>query len=200
MNLNITYDANTLRNAPAAFFSAVNYVVNVFDNIYTNNATVNIEIGYGTLPYDNSTVHALGESYQNGLDFVSYPKARQQLINMGAPGSTALPPSSPNAGALVMGSAQQQALGLIGASGTLDGWVGVASNATLQRETGGSWSFSPVATPGANQFYIVGVLEHEITEVMGRVSYLGTGGEYGVMELYRYADVSVRQTGTGGPA
>src|SRR4051794_34814996 len=101
MNLNITYDANTLRNAPASFFSAMNYLINVFDTTFTNNLTVNIEVGYGTLPYDNSTVHPLAESYQNGLDLVSYTQAKQQLINMGAPGSTALPPSSPNAGALV---------------------------------------------------------------------------------------------------
>ena len=41
MNLNISYSSNTLTNAPAAFFSAVNYVVNAFDSLFTNAVTVN---------------------------------------------------------------------------------------------------------------------------------------------------------------
>src|SRR4029077_15010195 len=93
-----------------------------------------------------------------------------------------------------------KALGLTGANTSLDGWVGIASNATVQQETGGSWSFSPTAVPGANQYYIVGAIEHEISEIMGRVSYLSNGGDYGVMDLYRYAAAGVRQAGTGGPA
>ena len=54
MNLNISYGSTS--GAPAAFFSAVNYVVGLFDAIFTNNATVNIEIGYGAFPFDGSTV------------------------------------------------------------------------------------------------------------------------------------------------
>src|SRR3954449_10323566 len=172
MNLNITYDANTLRNAPSAFFAAVNYVVNLFDSTFTNNATVNIEIGYGNFHYDNSVVSALGESQQNNLAYASYSQSFQQLTNQGAPGSSTLPSAAPIGGSLAMASAQEKALGLIGGSSSLDGWVGIASNATLQQQTGGSWSFSPTATPGANQYYIVGTLEHEITEAMGRTSFL----------------------------
>ncbi len=39
MNLNISYSSNTLTNASAAFFSAVNYVVNAFDSLFTNAVT-----------------------------------------------------------------------------------------------------------------------------------------------------------------
>ena len=60
MNLNITYDANTLNNAPAAFFSAANYVRDLFDSLFTNHVTINVEIGYGRFPLDNSIVPALG--------------------------------------------------------------------------------------------------------------------------------------------
>jgi hypothetical protein len=100
---------------------------------------------------------------------------------------------------LVLGSAQEKALGLIGPSSSLDGWVGIASDAALQ-QIGGSWSYSATATPGSNQYYLVGVLEHEITEVMGRTSYLDVPNEYGVMDLYRYKGAGLRQTGTGSPA
>ena len=199
MNLNITYDQNTLNTAPSGFFSAVNYVVSLFDVTFTNNVTVNIEIGYGTFPYDNSTVPALGESMQNGLVWGNYSQTRQALINEGAPGSSTLPLSSPLSGGLVLDSAQEKALGLIGPSSALDGWVGIASDATLT-SIGASWSYSATAAPGSNQYYLVGVLEHEITEVMGRTSYLDVRGEYGVMDLYRYRAPGIRQTGTGSPA
>jgi hypothetical protein len=199
MNLNITYDQNTLNSAPAAFFSAVNYVVSAFDANFTNNVTVNIKIGYGNFPYDNSPVPALGESEQNGLAWGNYSQVRQALISEGAPGSNTLPSTSPLGGSLVLDSAQEKALGLIGPSSALDGWVGIASDATLS-QIGGSWSYGPTAIPGANQYYLVGVLEHEISEVMGRTSYLDVRGEYGVMDLYRYRSPGVHQTGTGSPA
>jgi hypothetical protein len=147
MNLNIIYNQNTLNTAPSGFFSAVNYVVSLFDVTFTNNVTVNIEIGYGKFPYDNSPVPALGESLQNGLGWGNYSQTRQALINEGAPGSSTLPSSAPLNGGLVLDSAQQKALGLIGASNTLDGWVGIASDATLSR-IGGSWSYSATTTPG----------------------------------------------------
>ena len=71
MNLNISYGSTS--GAPAAFFSAVNYVVGLFDAIFTNNATVNIEIGYGTFPSDGSTVPPLAESQHANLVFGRRP-------------------------------------------------------------------------------------------------------------------------------
>ena len=67
MNLNISYGSTS--GAPAAFFSAVNYVVGLFDSTFTNNVTVNIEVGYGTFPADGSTVPPLGDSEQANLGF-----------------------------------------------------------------------------------------------------------------------------------
>ena len=60
MNLNISHGSTS--GAPAAFLSAVNYVVGLFDATFTNDTTVNIEIGYGAFPYDNSTAPSLAES------------------------------------------------------------------------------------------------------------------------------------------
>ena len=69
MNLNVSYDSATQGSAPSSFFSAVNYVVGLFDATFTNNATVNIEIGYGIFPSDGSTVPPLGESKQPNMVF-----------------------------------------------------------------------------------------------------------------------------------
>jgi len=198
MNLNISYGSTS--GVPSAFFTAVNYVVGLFDATFTSNVTVNIEVGYGTFPFDGSTVPPLAESEQNNLAFGNYAQVRQALLSQGAPGATTLPATAPLSGGLVLGSAQERALGLIGAGSALDGWVGVASDASLQQQIGGSWSYGATAIPGNNQYYLVGTLEHEITEVMGRTSYLTVPNEYGVMDLYRYKAPGVRQAGTGGPA
>jgi hypothetical protein len=201
MNLNISYDSNTQSSAPSAFFGAVNYVASLFDATFTNNATVNIEIGYGTFPLTGQPASPLAESAQSTVYSANYSLVRQALLNEGAPGSATLPSSSPLSGTLRVDSAEERALGLVGASSSLDGWVGVASDATLSSQlNGASWSYSATATPGSNQYYLVGALEHEISEVMGRTSYLDVQGEYGVMDLYRYKAAGVRQTGTGGPA
>ena len=130
LNLNVSYDSNTLNNAPAAFFNAVNYVSNLFDSLFNKHVLVNVEIGYGTFPLDNSMVPALRESEQNHVTSVGYSQVVQHLVNQGAPGSGTLSASSPVSGVLLMGSAQEKALGLLGASSSLDGWVGVASDAT----------------------------------------------------------------------
>src|SRR5438105_6405024 len=113
MNLNISYDPNTLNSAPAAFFSAVNYVRNLFDPLFTNNVTVNIEIGYGTFPLDNSIVPALGESEQNHVTSVGYSQVVQHLLNEGAPGSGTVSASPPISGSRIMGAAEENALGVL---------------------------------------------------------------------------------------
>src|SRR5260370_18164954 len=199
MQINVTYDSNASGGAPSGFFAAGNFVVSLFDHTFTNTATINIEVGYGKFPLDGSTVAPLGESLQNNAAFVDYSLVKNTLVSESAPGANTLPSSSPISGQLVLGSAAEKALSLIGANNTLDGWVGIASNATLQ-PLGVSWSFSPTATPASNQVYIVGTLEHEFAEVMGRTSYLTARGDYGIMDLYRYSASGVRQTGTGDPA
>src|SRR5256714_14620484 len=173
MNLNISYDPNTLNNAPAAFFSAVNYVRNLFGPLFTNNVTVNVEIGYGTFPLDNSIVPALGESEQNHVTSVGYSQVVQHLVNGGAPGSGTLSASSPIPGFLTMGSAQEKALGLLGASNSLDGWVGVASDATVTQQTGGSWGFCPTGPPGPTQHSLFRRLGDQDHAVNVRASFLG---------------------------
>jgi hypothetical protein len=200
MQLNVTYDANTLATAPSEFFTAVNYVVALFDATFTNTATVSVEVGYGDFPFDGSPLTSdLGESQQNHIVSAGYSQVRQALVDENAPGASTLPSSSPISGTLQLGSAEEKALGLIGASSALDGWVGIASDSELQA-FGGAWSFGTTATPGADQYYLVGVLEHEFTEVMGRTSFLDTRGQYSIIDLYRYAGAAIRKTNTGDPA
>src|SRR6266700_938182 len=115
MQFNITYDANTLATAPVGFFSAVNYVVDLFNKTFTNTAVVNIEVGYGDFPYDGSSLGSfLGENIQNNIVSANYSQVTQALVSEGAAGASTLPSSSPISGQLELGSAQEKALGLIG--------------------------------------------------------------------------------------
>src|SRR5665213_1065221 len=197
MNINVIYGQGAANNAaPAGFYTAVNYVVNYFNSLFANNVTVNINVSYGSIldPYTNTYSNVpssdLGESYQINENTASYASTRTVLLGENAPGASTLPSSSPDPGSLTIGSAEAKALGFIGASSTLDGSVGISSTS--------AWDFTPNTTPTANQYYLVGTLEHEITEVMGRVSNLNTSGEYSVIDLYRYSAAGVRDLTTGG--
>jgi hypothetical protein len=174
MNIVVIPGAN-YNNAPAGFDAAVKYVTNLYDNLFSANVTLYINVDYGLVNSNNQAVPPLGESTFNEYDF-SYDTVRQALINVDAPGSDTLPTTDPFPNAtLWRTTAQEKALGFIPADFVpcngyghpgVDGNVVIASNQT--------WSFSPTATPAANQFYIVGALEHEFSEVLGRLSFDGT--------------------------
>jgi hypothetical protein len=197
VEINIIYGEGAANGtAPSGFYSALNYVVSYFDDLFANNVTININLGYGAIldPYKNSYENIssgdLSESFRNNEMPQSYIGVVAALQAEQAPGSSALPAISPLSGSLYMGSADAKALGLDGASTALDGAVGVSASA--------AWDFSPNTTPTTNEYYLVGALEHEITEVMGRVSYLDSPGEFGTADLYRYSALGVRSDAPGG--
>ena len=45
MQIDITYLQNTVSSLPTGFVADVNYVVNYFDSLFTNNVTLNIQVG-----------------------------------------------------------------------------------------------------------------------------------------------------------
>jgi hypothetical protein len=212
MNIVVTKGTNYSAGG-AAFDTAVNYVVAQYDALFTANVTVYINVDYGIIDSTNQNVPPLGRSNYN-LNSFSYGQVRQALINMGAAGANTLPATSPFPNAtLWLSTAQQKALGLLAANfrpgstafyPNQDGYVGIASNTTLAA-TNTSWSFSPTATPGSTQYYIVGSLEHEFSEVLGRFSFDGTNAvnsasSYSIMDLFRYASANNREFNANGTA
>jgi hypothetical protein len=105
-------------------------------------------------------------------------------------------PDPTDGGPFDIGLAEAQALGLATNNPTAnDGWVGFAANAS-------EWSYSTTATPGANKYYLVGSILHEITEVMGRDSDIGKVGDHysdawGVPDLFRFSAPGVRSVAPG---
>ena len=107
---------------------------------------------------------ALGES----LAYVaneSYASVRNALLAQNAPGADTLPVSAPaNAAAnLLTTQAEAKALGLAANSRGVDGYVGFDAAANI-------FSYSTTAAPPSSQYDFVAAVEHEFSEVMGRIS------------------------------
>ena len=196
MQINVTYDQSQ-SSLPAGFVTAINYVANYYDTLFTNNVTINIDIGYGEIDGQALGSNDLGESLpaannQPGSAYsASYSAVESALVAENAPGASTLPSSSPLAGTMLVTAAEAKALGLISTNGGPDGYVGFSK--TLP------FSYTPNATPAANQYYFVGVVEHEISEDMGRVSLLNDQPSYySPIDLFRYSSAGVRDLTTGG--
>ena len=51
----VVIPGSNYNNAPAGFSAAVDYVVNLFDNLYTANVTVYINVDYGQIDSTNAS-------------------------------------------------------------------------------------------------------------------------------------------------
>src|ERR1039458_9139273 len=188
MQINVTLD-QSVGSLPTGFVSAVNYVVNYFDTLFTNNTTININVGYGEVGGSALGGNALGSSIP---DYVgeSYNSLKSALLAQNAPGASTLPSTAPLAGSLYMAQAEAQALGLASNNGSPAGYVGFSNTV--------AWDYT-TAAPSAGQYYLIGTIEHEITEVMGRISLIDYQPNfYGPMDLYRYSSPGVRSVAVGG--
>jgi hypothetical protein len=191
MDIIVSYDSDAAK-APTGFKACVNAACQYLDALLTSPITVHIDVGYGTIDGQTIDPGALGESegsYVNG----SYSSSVAALKAAIAPGSSSLPTSVPNGDELVISTAQARALGLSNRN-TLDGYVGFDSTA--------SWYFDPTQSKAVpfNSYDFMGTFLHEVTEVLGRVSFLDEANEIGLLDLFRYASAGTLQTGTGDPS
>src|ERR1043165_3791705 len=110
MNLNISFDQAT-SSLPAGFVTAVNYVVNLFNNLFTANVTINIAVGYGEVNGTALNSTNLGQSQWFFGPGYTYSQARSALQTAGDPGASTLPVSDPTSGKILdMSRAQEKAL------------------------------------------------------------------------------------------
>jgi hypothetical protein len=194
MNLVVNFDQNSA-SLPSGFVSAVDYVVNLFDSLFTTNVTATIDVGFGEINGQRLSPGDLGESEQRSIVPVNYSTAITPLIAENAPGSSTLPPSPPPGApnTLFLPTGEEKALGLIPNNNNLDGWVGFSSFPN-------TFSYAINSAPPANEYYFVGVVEHEFSEVLGRTSYLDMRQAYSLMDLYRFSGPGTNQFTTGSPS
>ena len=191
MQINIDYDSS-VNSAPAGFKTGVQAAVQYLDSEFTNAVTLTIDVGYGEIAGQSLGAGALGESEASQYVGESYSAVRNALLAETAPGSSTLPASSPLSGTLYMSQAEAKALGLPQNNDSIDGYVGFSSQS-------GIFSYANGTTPPSNEYYFIGVVEHEITEDMGRVSFLDDQPyDYAPIDLFRYSSPGVRDLTTGG--
>jgi hypothetical protein len=194
MKINAIFDASAA-NAPAGFETAVQAAISYLESAIATPITVTIQFGWGEIAGQAMQAGALGESLPYG-SFLTYSQVKSALAgvardadettSVGTLGAT----DPTGGGEFFVATAEQKALGLIPASlDNIDGYVGL--DATQ------AYSFDPNNRGVAGEWDAIGILEHEITEVLGRDATLGLAQTnatniYNPMDLFRYASAGVR--------
>jgi hypothetical protein len=208
--------------------AAVEAACQYYEHVFTspNEITVNIAFGwgeYGGNPLTSTTNNVLSENVETGV-FESYTTIKNALSNRAFalalsgtdPGDSitsanTLPSSDPapgGNGTYFVTNAEAKALGLTPSYSTTnsqhyDGFVGLNSS--------DSFTFDPNKRAAAGQYDAIGALEHEISEVLGRIDEMGqTGitvdgnaeqnhnGWYSPLDLFHYDSSGVRSMDLGG--
>jgi autotransporter passenger strand-loop-strand repeat protein len=192
--INVNWDPS-VQNAPSGFQGAVNAAVSQLESLFTNDVTLNINVGWGEYgqlepgaPANGNPIATYAIAQNNlGTNFpsYSYDAVRTQLLAIQNPSAVQqaayanLPVNDPlNSGyPFTLTIANAEALGLT------SGFTGVADDVGFS--TGQNWYFGTGPAP-AGQISLMLTAEHEITEGMGRSATVGTNGTENVMDLFRY--------------
>ncbi len=196
--INVTYDTSvsTATTAEqAGLQSAVNSAVSFMESMFSTNVTIIIAVGWGEVGGSNLPTGALAASSTTGNDLTYSALSSDLQSTYSAGGSSyqtqagnALPTNDPTGSTVTndfyVPLAQEKALGvrLVGGGTTTDGSIGLASLSNWNFGTTGSRAIT-------GEYDAIGAIEHEISEVMGRVGSLGTlfgSGIYTALDLFRY--------------
>jgi hypothetical protein len=199
MDIDLSFDAS-VRNAPAGFTTALQAAVTYLDGLITNPITVNINVGYGE--YNGQPLS--GGDSEGGPQGIALSYA--QLVSELTANATSaadrtavanLPATDPTGGGMFLVSdALQKAWGLLPANGTEnDGTVGFNSSTTIP------YDFATNGTVAPGELDFVGIAEHELTHVLGRIAGLQfSPGWYAPLDLFRYAPSGGLELVGGEPA
>jgi hypothetical protein len=192
--INVSYDSS-VNGAPSGFTTAFAAAVQFLENTYVNPITVNIDVGFGEIGPDNTPLgsNALGESntYFNNY---TYSDVRSALVadttsaDQVSAGHS-LPAADPTGtNNYWMATAEAKALGLMGPSGAVDGYIGFSSSLPF------TYNDSNGVASGTYDFN--GVALHELTEVLGRELFVGNDGigsnSYTPLDLFHYSSNGMR--------
>ncbi len=195
LSFNVTYDSS-VNSAPAGFKTAFQDAVNYYDSTFANPITIDLNVGWGEVGGSGLSSNALGESKIASL----YPTSFNGMISLmsGNPGLssyyTSSPTNNPSADNILIPSAEVKAMEC-GPQNTKGGCNSPVSGGAVGFGSSYSWDFNPGGTPLSSQYYFVGVAEHEISEVMGRISFrdssacssiIGTSPCFAPLDLFRY--------------
>ena len=192
-HLNINFDASVAK-APAAFVTDVERVADFFTNHFNNATTITINVGYGEVAGYNIGRTALGESitYYSQTTYASLAtKFNATSLHDDSHFPRALlPTTDPIAGkhAYWVTTAEGKAIGLLPASSSVDGYIGLSGMAnTFDYDTHDG---------NVTGYDFVGTVAHEISEVMGRQVNVGAKSQgipgYMPLDLFHYSAEGAR--------
>jgi len=189
------------------YVNAIQKAVQFYEDEISDPITINITFGWGE--DDNMPIpgYGIGSSERVGTNYTY----AQLYTGISAADTTSavqtaafalLPATDPTGGGnFFIGDAEAKVLGLgsVSPTGTeTDGYVGLNS---LDNYIG-----FPQVPNEPGPYDPVGTLEHEISEVMGRVDYFdgkipnGTPDKYSLLDFYHYTAANPAQTSPGSPA
>ncbi|MGY4503357.1 hypothetical protein ACVWYH_007314 [Bradyrhizobium sp. GM24.11] len=184
MIINVSFDAS-VSSAPAAFTTAVNEVVQYFEDQFTDPITFTVAVGYGEVNGTALDQGALGQSITWGSTY-SYADIRNAVVADAKTADDGIAANSLAAADPISGShsywmanAEAEALGLAPHNNSFDGAMGFATSGVLDFDASngishGTYDFS-------------GVVMHELSEIMGRQAGLSPADGYELMDLFRYS-------------
>lgn len=163
--------------------------------MFSNREVINIQVGYGEIdgfalspgPLAESISYGYTESYST---VASALKGDAAYSPWNSAADSGLPSTDPTRGGqFFVSSAEAKALGQVSGTCTgIDGFIGLSS--------GYNFDYPSSSVPvGSTQYDAVGALEHELSEVMGRVG--SVGSEYGnhvydPLDMFRYSSPGLR--------
>jgi len=203
LTINVLFDSSVfptggVGGAPAGYTSAFTSAVQYFENAFTNPVTINIDAAWAVLANDTrdaiantdwaESLSTFGSAGSPGVygPAVTYAQLTSALTSVGAAGSSQLPASAPSGLTMRMAPGEEIALGLATNNGAIiDGDVGFG--AVTVANGGTAWSFSQGAALSGGMIDFIGTAEHEVSELLGRVSRLKITSSYAPMDLFRYS-------------
>jgi len=202
MTFDITWEP-AVASAPAAFKTDVEEAFQFYADTFNDPITLYYDVGFGGVGGD------LGASGTNLVD-EQYSTFQTQLAGDATSeaqktADATLPATDPTGGStLAMAAAEAQMLGFTNAgvinADNPDGGIGFSDTKNF------NYSADPNQTPVSGAYDFLGVVEHEISEVLGRRSLIqpagpsGTTPFYSPLDLFRYQGTNDRQLATGAPS
>ncbi|HEX5328228.1 MAG TPA: NF038122 family metalloprotease [Acetobacteraceae bacterium] len=184
------FDSSIAKLAQASQIeTAFNRAAGVFEANFTDPATVNINVSWGKVNNHSLGSGTLGASWVNWWTAGSYSQTKAWLssVALTAQDRTALanlPAKTPAGNRFEIPYAEAKALGLRAANASgPDGYVGFGL-------TPAKYTFNDSTGVATGTYDFLGIAEHEISEVLGRLSGFDTGGSPGYaypFDLFRYA-------------